>query len=190
MDAGPIFVGWLAGLVTSWAVAKVFAARSSRDLDDQLGRQTSALRANNSFVGFERMLRTAPWRKEWINERELWVCERNALFQFCRSEDRTGFAEAWTSVFPDQNGSRFYIHLMINGTIVRSLPFVSGDGGRYTLPLPDMTVVEDTPAFCWYTEALDVRIAEIIGEFYRYDSIAQVAKFTKVELVKGHGPDT
>ena len=57
------------------------------------------------------------------------------------------------------------------------------------MPLPDLTLVNDEQVFSWYKDEIDVLIAEIIGNYYRYNSIAQVAKFTKVELVPGRKPN-
>lgn len=185
-----IFIGWILGVISSWLIAKVFAKKSSAELDSKLTKQTQKLSSTTSFVSFERMIRSAKWKCENIDNDEVWVCESNSLFQFKCSEDRTGFREKWTSVFPDQNGSRFHINLMINGTVVRSLPFVSGDGGRYTLPLPDLALVNGEHVFTWYKDEIDVLIAAIIGNYYSYNSIDQVAKFTKVELVSGRKPNT
>jgi hypothetical protein len=184
-----IFIGWILGVVSSWAIAKIFAKKSSLELDDKLTHQTQKLSSATNFVSFERMIRASKWNCESIDHEEVWVCESNSLFQFVRSKHREEFHEKWTSVFPDQNGSRFHINLMISGIVVRSLPFVSGDGSRYTLPLPDLALVGDEQVFTWYKDELDVLISEIIGNYYRYNSIAEVAKFTKVELVLGRKPN-
>jgi len=184
-----IFIGWILGVISSWVIAKIFANKSSSELDDKLTQQTQKLSSATNFVSFERMIRSAKWKCEHIGRDEVWVCESNSLFQFKRSEYREEFREKWTSVFPDQNGSRFHVNLMINGTVVRSLPFVSGDGGRYTLPLPDLALVNEEQVFTWYKDDLDVLISEIIGNYYRYSSIVDVAKFTKVELVPGRKPN-
>ncbi|KPZ70357.1 hypothetical protein AN944_02429 [Shewanella sp. P1-14-1] len=180
-----IFIGWILGIISSWVIAKIFAKQSSSELESKLTKQTTKLNSATSFINFERMIRSGKWQREDIENDEVWVCESNNLFQFKRSEDREPFREKWTSVFPDQNGSRFHINLMINGIVVRSLPFVSGDGGRYTLPLPDLELMNEEQVFIWYRDDIDVLIAEIIGNYYRYNSIEQVAKFTKVELVRG-----
>lgn len=184
-----IFIGWILGVISSWVIAKVFAKKSSVELERKLTTQTQRLSSATNFVSFERMLRTAKWKREDIDHDKVWVCESNSLFQFKRSDNREEFREKWTSVFPDQNGSRFHINLMINGIVVRSLPFVSGDGGRYTLPLPDLALVNEEQVFTWYKDEIDVLISEIIGNYYRYRSIAEVAKFTKVELVSGRKPN-
>lgn len=184
-----IFIGWVLGIISSWIIAKIFASKSSTELGSKLTEQTQKLSSATNFVSFERMIRSAKWKREDIGHDEVWVCESNSLFQFKRSEDRVEFREKWTSVFPDQNGSRFHINLMINGTVVRSLPFVSGDGGRYTLPLPDLALVNEEQVFTWYKDEMDVLISEIIGNYYRYNSIEQVAKFTKVELAPGRRPN-
>lgn len=188
MDLTSTIVGWILGIISSWVIAKIFAKHSSDDVEDKLKKQTNTLSSSTNFTNFERMIRTAKWRREDIDHDEVWVCESNNLFQFKRSDDRKEFREKWTSVFPDQNGSMFHINLMINGTVVRSLPFISGDGGRYTLPLPDLAIANDEQVFCWYRDEIDVLIAEIIGNYYRCQSIEQVAKFTKVDLVHGRKP--
>lgn len=184
-----IFIGWVLGIISSWFISSIFANRSSSEIDNKLEKQTSKLSSGTNFVSFERMIRTSRWNCEEIDHDEVWVCESNNLFQFKRSGDRRDFREKWTSVFPDQNGSMFHINLMINGTVVRSLPFVSGDGGRYTLPLPDVALIDNEQVFTWYLDEIDVLIAEIIGNYYHYGSIEQVANFTKVELLKGRKPN-
>ena len=189
MELASTFIGWVLGLISSWLIAKLFAKRSSSDVEKKLKQQTTQLNSVNNFTSFERMLRTAKWRRENIGHDEVWVCEQNNLFQFKRSDDRRDFREKWTSVFPDQNGSMFHINLLINGTVVRSLPFVSGDGGRYILPLPEIALIDDEQAFSWYRDEIDVIIADIIGDYYHCKSIEQVAKFTKVELVRGRKPN-
>ena len=185
MELFSTFIGWILGLISSWFIAKLFAKKSSDDIDNKLKKQTAQLSSANNFTSFEHMLRTAKWRREDIDNDEVWVCEQNNIFQFKRSDDREEFREKWTSVFPDQSGSMFHINLLINGTVVRSLPFVSSDGGRYTLPLPDITLIDEEQVFSWYKDDIDVVISEIIGNYYHYDSIEQVAKLTKVKLARG-----
>ena len=190
MEWGSIFVGWLLGLLTSWAIAQTFAVRSDKTLKQNLDRQTSQLTNNNSWNTFERLLRTAPWQEETIDNRQVWVCQANNLFQFHCGDDLHEFREKWTAPFPQSVGSMFHVNLTIGGTIVRSFPFVSCDGSRYTLPLPDLALVDAEQVFCWYSDAIETRIAEIMANFYRYRTIQEVARLTGVEVVRGDKPKT
>ena len=183
MDFGSLIIGALLGGIPSWFISKAFSEKSSKELDQKLSKQASQLGASSSFINFERMLRTSNWRKEHINHNEVWICEANNTFQIVPSDDDRPFKEIWTTKFPDQNTSIFHINLTINGTIVKSLPFISGDGGRYTLPLPELAVDDkNTPSFYWSPNSVEVKVAEIIGNFYRYSSLKEVASFTGVEF--------
>ena len=128
------------------------------------------------------MLRSSKWRNEHIGHSEVWVCEDNNTFQIHQCDDDRDFSETWTKVFPDQSTKMFHINLMIGSTIVKSLPFISADGGRYTLPLPELALINGSQSFHWSPNSVEVRVAEIIGNFYRYSSIKAVAEFTKIEL--------
>lgn len=189
MDLPSIILGAIIGFITSWIITAYFYKRSGKDVEKKLDRQTDKLSSLPTLNNFEKMLRTSEWDCEEINHEEVWVCKKNRHFQFKRSEDRMPFREKWTSVFPDQNGAMYQIHLMISGSIIKSFRFISGDGGRYTLPLPDVAIVNGEQVFCWYKDELDSLIAEVIGSFYRCNSLAEVARFTKVELVAGKRPD-
>ena len=182
MELLSLIVGALIGAIPSWFISKSFATASSKELEQKLKLQTSAIESASTFHSFEKMLRTSNWVKEYINDHDVWVCEKNNTFQLHNNEDRRDFKETWTSVFPDQNTSMFHINLTVNGIIIKSLPFISADGGRYTLPLPELEVFENKPSFYWSPNSVEVKIAEIIHNFYRCDSIKEVAKFTKISL--------
>lgn len=182
MELITLIVGALLGAVPSWYTSKYFAEESSKDIDQKLNKQTGIIESATTFNNFEKMLRSSNWVKEHINNNEVWICEKNNTFQIHINEDLRSFKEKWTSVFSDQNASMFYINLTINGIIIKSLPFISADGGRYTLPLPEVDFFENQPGFYWSPNSVEVKIAEIIGNFYRYKSIKEVAEFTKIKL--------
>ena len=97
-------------------------------------------------------------------------------------DDHRDFKETWTSVFPNQDTSMFHINLTVNGIIIKSLPFISADGGSYTLPLPELEIFENNQNFYWSPNSIEVKIAEIINNFNTYTSIKEVADFTKINL--------
>lgn len=183
MDFGSLIFGAILGGIPSWFISKAFSKKSSKELDQKLSRQVSQIGMSSSFINFERMLRTSKWRMEHIDHNEVWICQANNTFQIVPGKENRPFKEIWTTKFPDQNTSMFHINLTINGIIVKSLPFISGDGGRYTLPLPELAVDNSkTPTFYWSPNSVEVKVAEIIGNFYRYSSLKEVASFAGVEI--------
>lgn len=182
MEFGSLIVGAILGAIPSWFISKSFAEKSSKELETKLRNQTSKIESATTFINFERMLRTSMWRKEYIGHEEVWICENNNTFQIHIGDDNREFKETWTSVFPDQNTTMFHVNLTIGETIVKSLPFISADGGRYTLPLPELAFINNVPSFNWSPNSVEVKVSEIIGNFYRYSSIKEVATFAKIEL--------
>ena len=182
MELLSLIVGALIGAIPSWFISKSFATASSKELEQKLKLQTSAIESASSFNSFEKMLRSSNWRNEYINNNKVWVCEKNNTFQIHMGDDHRDFKETWTSVFPDQNTSMFHINLTVNGIIIKSLPFISADGDKYTLPLPELEVFENNPNFYWSPNSVEVKIAEIINNFNTYTSIKEVANFTKINL--------
>ena len=182
MDIITLIVGAVLGAIPSWFISRSFALRSSIELDKKLKEQTKQINSTATLVNFERLLETSKWVKEYINNEEIWVCEENRTFQLKIGDDDRKFHEKWTEVFPDPYTTMFHIHLMVQGVTIKSLPFISADGGRYTLPLPELVVVNDEPAFYWSPNSIEYKIAEVIGNFYRYGSLKEVANFTKIQL--------
>jgi hypothetical protein len=170
------------GAVFGWFTNKYFSKKTSDEFVRKIDQQTFNLSAATTFAAFERMLRTSKWRKEHIDNKTVWVCENDNTFQFSASDDNREFNESWTSVFPNQGTSMFHINLTMGGTIVKSLPFISADGGQYTLPLPEIKIIDGKQFFFWSSDSIEVKIAEIIGNFYRNRSLEEVAFFTKIEL--------
>lgn len=182
MEIESLIIGAILGAIPSWFISKSFADKSSKELETKFNNQASKIESATTFNSFERMLRTSMWRKEYIGHDEVWICENNNTFQIHMSDDNREFKENWTTVFSDQNTTMFHVNLTIGGTIVKSLPFISADGGRYTLPLPELAVINNVPSFYWAPNSVEVKVAEIIGNFYRYNSIKEVAAFTKIDL--------
>ena len=100
--------------------------------------------------------------------------------------DRLGeFGERWTKVFPDQNGSSYSVFLKIQGIVVYQLQFVSLDGGRIFVPMPEIRPVgNSTVEYFWHLGSLEIKVARIIGNYYIHKSLEGVAKVTRVALVE------
>ncbi|MFT7158747.1 MAG: hypothetical protein ACI8Q1_003781 [Parvicella sp.] len=182
LDINSLVIGALLGGIPSWFISRYFSKESSKELIANLKRQDARSLTKNSFNGFETLLRTSAWTKEETDHSERWVCDKDNTFQFIRVDDDRDFKEKWTEVFPAQDARLFHIELKINESIIKSLPFICADGGRYTLPLPDRAVIDGEVNFFWSPSNVEYKIAEIIGNFYRSGSLKEVAAFTKIDL--------
>ena len=47
------------------------------------------------------------------------------------------YSEPWSESFPDPHARSYEVTLLCSGTVIASLVFVSCDGGRYQVPVPD-----------------------------------------------------
>jgi hypothetical protein len=184
MDIGSIILGAIIGAIPSWYMSKYFASKSSNELTSKLRELTNKLNSSATLDNFEKMLHSSRWIKECINEDEVWICEDNRTFQICLGNDDRTFIEKWINKFPDKSAIMFHVHLQIQGVTIKSLPFISADGGRYVLPLPDLIVIEDEQHFCWSPADIGYKVSEIIGRFYRYATLQEVADFLKIEIHK------
>lgn len=54
------------------------------------------------------------------------------------SDDDTEFREEWMNVFPDKTGSKHYVTLRHNNSVLADEIFIGVDGGRAMLPLPEL----------------------------------------------------
>jgi hypothetical protein len=177
------------GLFAGWLTAHVYYRKSTRDLERKLGHLQEALqealRPRTSLADFEAMLQSSQWRAETIADANVWICERDNSFQVVQGESDLNetFTERWTEQFPDQQHSgRCPVYLKIGGTIVKEITFVHLDGGRLLVPLPEVRVENKKQIFYWRESSAEFKLGEIIGRFYRYNTMYGVASFCDVRI--------
>jgi len=136
-----------------------------------------------NIMTFEKYLASSRWRKEMIGGTELWICEEDETYQIESKDDYEEFSEEWTQVYPDQLGSgRHSINLKINGCPIKELYFIYCDGGRISVPLPQIEFSDNKQEFYWDKKSIDYKIGKIIGHFYIYNSLEGVAQMSKIEI--------
>ena len=72
------------------------------------------------------------------------------------------FREPWTQGFPDPSAYSYYVHLQYFGTDLRRYVFVSCDGGRYNVPLPER---QPDGSYILRRNTTGYRIAEIYWQY-------------------------
>ena len=137
----------------------------------------------NNIKTFEKHVEESSWSKEFIGNKEVWICGEDNAFQIEIDDKDEEFREKWTKVFPDSNGSgKHEVFLSINGNRIKSHIFVWADGGRILVPLPKTESKDDKVIYYWERNSLDFKIGNIIGNFYIHNNIEGVAKMAGIEI--------
>jgi len=130
------------------------------------------------------MLERSKWTAERIDDLNVWICDQRATFKIVALGNFRDFHEEWTDRVPDtEHTSMSTIELRINNSAVRTLSFVSLDGGRYFVPLPRKLSLDRQAIYCWEKSSLDYKVCQIIGRYYRGNSLEDTARFLGVEIV-------
>jgi hypothetical protein len=120
---------------------------ASRDINigrDLIGNQTNITTRKHTLKTFEKLLEDADnWVREWIDYKEIWAYKHDAIYQIEIDDAYHKFTESWTRVYPDEfDSDRHSVNLKINNTIIKQIPFISCDGGRINVPMPERRVVD------------------------------------------------
>jgi hypothetical protein len=83
-------------------------------------------------------------------------------------ELNSNFVEEWSEKFPNPHASSFYVELWYNNTILKRSAFVSVDGARYMVPLPE-TISEGK----WKINrnSIEYKIASIYTQYHPLEKI-------------------
>ncbi len=140
--------------------------------------------ADKNIEAFKRLIENTSWRKELIDHKEVWICDKDNTYQIEIGDCAGEFHEKWTQVYPDsQNVARYPVYLKINNTIVKELTFVSCDGGRIFVPLPELQSEGSQTVYIWKKDSLPYRVCQIIGHYYIYKTIEGVARISKISII-------
>ena len=137
----------------------------------------------NNLKHFEDLVEKAQWKKEFIDHKEIWVCEKDNTFQIEIGECGGDFQESWVEVYPDRNGQRYPVYLKINNTTIKELAFIACDGGRIFVPMPERRLENEHIVFSWRLNSLPLKVCKIIGHYYIHKNIEGIAQMSNIGLV-------
>lgn len=129
------------------------------------------------------LLTTSKWKKEYIDYNELWIAEDDNKIQIQCGVKGEEFNEPWTDAYPDKNAQKYSIYLKINNSIVKELSFVSLNGGKIFVPMPDQIFEENNVRYIWNRRSLELKVSKIIGSYYSYDDIETLARISNIQIV-------
>jgi len=173
------------GGLLSWLITHACYKKASREQKAELDQLSQKLSPKNTLSDFERMLEESTWAHESINETEVWIADSDNTFQVSRGERTDDFRERWTDRHPDKSSASYPVYLRINNTVIKELPFISVDGGRIFVPMPEIRPIRgDDVEYFWNTNSLGVKVCRIIGKYYIYNDLASVAHRSRIALVE------
>lgn len=126
------------------------------------------------------------WSKRYIKDRPIWIYAEDSLYQIVVDYDsREQFDEPWVRHYPDSKATKYPVYLQINGVTVHELLFISLDGGRYLVPLPESKTADNERRFIWKRSSLRVKVGSVINEFYDiYPTLEDVARNSGIEIIE------
>jgi len=142
------------------------------------------------------------WRVDWyLNNPEKWekiTLDLNGFHSLWRHKKHPEFTieetkfeskwdysktESWMKYpLPDPSKATTVIHIKVGGVIVYVENFISLDGGRYFVPLPRVKYHEKEKDNEYYYLPLQIKIARVIGVFYRMASIDEFVEKNEIEV--------
>jgi hypothetical protein len=149
---------------------------------------------NKHFENFAKFLKIRSyWEKRMIDNWPVYFYSLDNNYKIEQSQDshKTWTAtEPWMDIFPDQRVSEYKVYLKYSDSKIKELIFVSCDGGRYFIPLPNKRLFEERInkdnakfEYYWVKSSVEYLVGEVIGEFYRQNNMQEVAKICKIKIL-------
>ena len=138
---------------------------------------------DKNIEAFMELIENSSWRKELINHKTVYICDTNNTFQIEIGDFGGEWQEKWAKVYPDANASKYSVYLKINNTSIKELTFISCDGGRIFVPLPELKSEDGQTVYIWRKDSLPFKVCKIVGDYYIHKSIEGVARMSKISII-------
>lgn len=127
----------------------------------------------NILDKFEFQIKYWKWNKEFIDNKEIWICDYNKWLQIEKVDKSHPFSEEWTRRYSDENGSsKDVLHLKQNNVVFKELIWISIDGGRIDVPLPKRKEWK----LYYEKNSIEFQISKIVSHFDEYSNIEWVCE--------------
>ena len=171
---------------TDVASTAIFFRGLARDLsrnyeDDQIAitRIVDAVPKYDEFARWKSLLQNGKWLKRELSgrhaNRTVWtsVDETSYQIQNTYEVEVENFKEPWVKGFPDPQATSYIVDLTVSGQTVTQVRFVSLDGGRYFVPMPDIATTDKTDGkieriYSYERASLKYLVGNIVGRYYSF----------------------
>lgn len=143
----------------------------------------SSTTTDKNTEAFEKLIENSSWRKELINHKTVYICDKNNTFQIEIGDYGSEWQEKWAKVYPDTNASEYSVYLKINNATIKELTFISCDGGRIFVPLPELRSKGSQTVYIWRKDSLSYKICKVVGRYYIHENIEGVARMSKISII-------
>lgn len=175
-------LGVICGGLTSWLITYRYYVKASNEQKVLVDDLSKNITETGTLDYFKKLLEQSKWKKEYINQREVWIAEKNNTYQIHQSEEGRPFDESWATVHSDPLATSYSVYLKIADTVIKELTFVSLDGGRIFVPITKREVVEGKIINYWVNSSLEVKVCNVIGYFYIFENLYKIARISKIEI--------
>lgn len=142
---------------------------------------------------FEIFLKTkGNWEKRQVDKSEVYFYKNNNNYKIETSneiEKEWTARESWMENFPDPHISEWKVYLKYGESKIAEFSFLSCDGGRYFLPIPEKRCLEKGDdyrclkfEYFWNKNSIEYKLGEVIGDFYRGKNLKETAKFCDIKI--------
>ena len=129
------------------------------------------------------------WEKKLFDHVQTWICKDTDEYQLVEWNTVVeNFKEIWTDIFPDnENNFSYQLFLKRNGIIVREFTWVSCDGGRVRMPIPDRKNHWKNKRECimdyfFLKDSLEYRMLQKIWNYWSEDSFERLFEQAKIKI--------
>lgn len=184
MEIVLLIIGAAIGGVISWSITHKYSEKASEENKELINELSQGFKESNTLKYFEVLLVNSNWNKEYIDHNPIWIAEDNNTFQIHHGMEGDEFHESWTEMYPDQSTLKYSVYLKIDNSIIKELDFISLDGGRIFVPMPDRIIEDENVNYIWNLNSLEIKVCNIIGTYYIYKNLEGVARRSRIELIK------
>ncbi|MCE2473240.1 MAG: toll/interleukin-1 receptor domain-containing protein [Anaerolineae bacterium] len=131
----------------------------------------------DEFAKWKSLLQNGQWSKQELSTEQgyktVWTSQDDMSYQI---EDPDvvavkNFSEPWATGFPDSHAYSYHVNLNVSGSTVKQELFVSLDGGRYSVPMPEQSEIKSrdkSPELHYYYDrnSLKYLLGNVIGSYY------------------------
>ena len=145
------------------------------------------------FATWKSLLQIGQWSERELSGRHgnktVWTSDEDQRYQIENTYEveSKNFSEPCIKGFPDPHRSSSWVELKVSGATIEQVLFVSLDGGRYFVPMPEQRVTENEDGsiernFFYDRSSLRYQLGNVIGRFYIKDSLVQFAIWKGIEI--------
>jgi hypothetical protein len=148
----------------------------------------------DSFAKWKSLLQNSQWTNQELSGAHdnitVWTSVEDPVYQIENSYEveNERLDEPWVKGFPDPHVAIYIVNLKVSGQIVKQERFVSLDGGRYFVPLPNVETNDEVSesaelTYCYRRTSLCYLLGNVIGRYYYLKNLDNFARHKGIAII-------